>query len=328
MLKHILFSSLLLVLSCKAYGVACAGRFPNPITDVCWSCLFPLKIGPTQLTTGEGDNSDPSPPMICRCPMPPPVFQKIGVGITFWEPTRIAEVVRTPMCSPTLNGAILGTYPAPAGTNQKTEDLGEGTFYHFHWIQYPVLNWLGMVIASGVCQTSETFDVAYMSEFDPFWDSDEETFIFNPEAVLFTNPVAQAACAADSIAATTGGFGLDALFWCAGSQGSVFPISGSHANHVSGVDTSLATVHRAIFKMHRELIGQDTSTPAAICGALPQPVLRKTQYKQQMLYPIPQNLKGYGLGAASLIWGAGREFPYRGEDFSYLVWRKRRCCAY
>lgn len=26
-------------------NATCHGKFVNPITDVCWSCLFPLSIG-------------------------------------------------------------------------------------------------------------------------------------------------------------------------------------------------------------------------------------------------------------------------------------------
>ncbi|XEO10470.1 TraU family protein [Orientia tsutsugamushi] len=26
------------------------------------------------------------------------------------------------------------------------------------------------------------------------------------------------------------------------------------------------------------------------------------------------------------MWQAGREFPVNGEDFGYLIWRKRDCC--
>ena len=36
-------------------------------------------------------------------------------------------------------------------------------------------------------------------------NDDELTLILNPEAVLFANPVAVAACAADCVAATAGG---------------------------------------------------------------------------------------------------------------------------
>ena len=59
------------------------------------------------------------------------------------------------------------------------------------------------------------------------WNDDETAFgqcpfFLNPEAAIFGNPIAQASCAADSIAATAG-FSIDALFWCAGCQGSMYP---------------------------------------------------------------------------------------------------------
>ena len=334
MLKNFRLSSLALAFlvalgfSGKVTAAACGGRFPNPVTDICWLCLFPINIGMVPITMpGQTDNHDPNPPLICTCPAPPPIFVRIGVGVSFWEPARVAEVVRTPMCSPTLGGAVLGTLPVPAGTNHEGDDSG-GAFYHVHWFQYPVLSWLGMAITEGACYVNETFDMSYLSELDPLWDDDQLSFVLNPEAILFANPVAQAACVADTVAAATTTFGLDALFWCSGSQGSLYPLSGSHANHVGGVDSSLAIVHTHIFKMHRQFLAQDTSTLGAMCGNLPQPIMRKNQYKQQMMYPVPQNVRGYGLGAPSTIWGAGREFPYKGEDFSYLIWRKRTCCAF
>jgi conjugal transfer pilus assembly protein TraU len=216
----------------------------------------------------------------------------------------------------------------PSGTNVRKDDQQDTAFYQVHWFTYPVLSWLGMAIVNGVCSSNETFDIAYFSEIDPLWDDDELTFLINPEAILFTNPIAQAACVADSVSAAATGFGLDVLFWCGGSQGSVYPLDGSHSNHVGGVDSSLAIVHKHIFKMHRQLLAHDTSTIAAICTTMPQPILRKGQYKEQMMYPIPQVYTGLGLGAPSVIWAAGKEFPYEGEDFSYLVWRKRQCCAF
>ncbi len=326
MYKSILLISFLVSANC--FGIACGGRFPNPITDICWKCLFPMQIGPAPLTAGESLNYDPPPPLVCTCPAPPPIFIKVGVGVSFWEPARIAEVVRTPFCFPTLNGAVLGAYNFVGGMNSSKGGRTGNAFYHVHWIQYPVLNWLGMAITGAACQNSETFDVAYVSEVDPLWDDDELSFLINPEAVLFANPVAQIACAADSVAATAANFGLDALFWCAGSQGSVYPLDGTIANHEGGIDSSLLATHRMIFKMHRQGLAHDTSTLAAMCMPLPQPVMRKTQYKQQMMYPIPNPLYGVGLGRPSVFWGAGREFPYKGEDFSYLIWRKRTCCAF
>ena len=28
-----------------ADSLTCTGRFPNPITDICWSCILPISIG-------------------------------------------------------------------------------------------------------------------------------------------------------------------------------------------------------------------------------------------------------------------------------------------
>lgn len=311
-------------------AITCGGSFPDPITDVCWLCMFPMRVGPAPIEAPPQRDpvTDVPPPLLCACPAPPPTFIRPGVGISFWEPARVAEVVRTPLCSPTLDGAILGSLSVPAGTNTNPGDRKGGAFYHFHWFQYPLLSWVGMAFTSGACMTNETFDLAYLSEFDPLWDDDELSFLLNPEAVLFTNPVTQAACVADTTSAALTDFGLDPLFWCSGTGGSVYPLDGSQANHVGGIDSSLAIVHKGVFRLHRSLLAQDTSTLMAMCMTMPQPLMRKNQYKQQMMYPVPQNTHGYGLGAPSVIWGAGREFPYSGEDFSYLVWRKRTCCAF
>ena len=212
MLKNILLISILLS-SGSVEAMSCGGRFPNPITDVCWKCLFPIYIGPVPITFGETPTLDAPPPLICTCPAPPPLFIRIGLGISFWEPARVAEAVRTPFCFPTLGGTVISGLPFKNGMNSARDGRTGNAFYHVHWIQYPVLNWLGMAITTGACFISETFDVGYISEVDPLWDDDELSFILNPEAVLFANPIAQLACAADSVAAATTNFGLDALFF-------------------------------------------------------------------------------------------------------------------
>ncbi len=312
----------------RAHAAPCNGTFPNPMTDICWSCLFPMSIGPVEIAFGQPSNGDSAPPMLCTCPAPAPLFIRIGIGFAFWEPARVAEVVRTPFCSPTLGGVKLADLTVPHGTHHEHDGEQGNAFYQVHWFQYPALSWLGMALTTVMCFASEPFDLVYLSELDPLWDDDQLTFLLNPEAILFSNKIAQAACIADTIAARLNSFGLDTLFWCSGSQGSVYPLSGNHANHVGGVDSSLVIVHKHIFKMHRQLLARDTSTSGAMCGPQPQPILRKKQYKQQMLFPTPQTDQGYGFGAPSILWGAGREYPYKGEDFSYLIWRKRKCCAF
>ena len=60
----------------------------------------------------------------------------------------------------------------------------------------------------------ELVEEGYLTEQDPLWADSESTFILNPDAALFTNVVAKAACAADCVAATAG-FSINSLFWCA-----------------------------------------------------------------------------------------------------------------
>ena len=79
-------------------GSTCDGRWVNPITDVCWKCLFPMSIGNTKVSTsGLPDTRNPSN-AIQRCPFPPPIFQRIGIAIGFWEPYATTDISRSPMC--------------------------------------------------------------------------------------------------------------------------------------------------------------------------------------------------------------------------------------
>ena len=45
-----------------ASAQSCTGRFVNPISDVCWECLFPISIGPIRIGSASGapDTSNPS----------------------------------------------------------------------------------------------------------------------------------------------------------------------------------------------------------------------------------------------------------------------------
>lgn len=192
---------------------------------------------------------------------------------------------------------------------------------------YPVIYWLEL-LTDFACLERASFDVAYLTELDPLWNDEETGFILNPEAVLFGNPVAQGACAADCGLASVG-FPNDALFWCGGCQGSLYPFSGTISAHVGGVQASLLAMQRMMAKLHRELLLHGYMGSAGQCTKYPMPIIKKTQYKTQMVYPIPSNQRGgcHPLGRSETLWASGKEFPYQGEDFGYLIWRKRNCCV-
>ena len=314
---------------CAVRAEACAGRFLNPITDVCWDCIFPISIGSTKLLGSRPDTDNPSSP-ICSCPAPPPAPIRVGIAVGFWEPARLVDVTRDPGCFVNLGGLDLGSsLPAGRGSTHRRESGGRGSMWQAHWYVYPLLAWLG-IVSDVACLSESGFDIAYITELDPLWQDDELTFLINPEAVLFGNAIAQAACAADCVAAAAGR-PLDALFWCAGCQGGMYPLDGRVQAHVGGTQASLLIAERFAYKLHREFVARGTAGPAALCQPYPMPVMRKSQYRAQMTQPIPAThgpLACPPPGASTVLYEAGREFPVRGEDFGWLFWRKRNCCAF
>jgi len=241
--------------------------------------------------------------------------------------------VRKPFCLTSLGGIDLDpgiAAPEAARFTRPEADGDAGAFYQVHWYTNPVMYWLE-VVADFPCLESGSFDLVYMTEVDPLWADDELSLILNPDALLFANPVAIAACAADCIAASAG-FGLRDLFWCAGCQGGVYPLNGHVPYHVGGIRTAALMAQRMTAKMHRELLAWGWHGSAGLCGPYYLPVMDKTAYKTELTYPIPATDKVDGkcchpFGRTTVDWGAGKEYPVQGEDFSFLLFRKRNCCV-
>lgn len=307
----------------------CTGKFMNPITDICWSCVLPIKIGGVAVQSGSQEDTDTSSGNpLCACTgggVP-----KFGVKISFWEPARIVEVVRAPYCFPSLGGLKMDVgIDAPAHGRTTKDSNTRTSFYQVHWYTNPLLFWLEILTDNG-CLEQGVFDLAYFTEVDPLWADSETTFILNPDVALFTSLPAQAACAADCVAATSG-FPLNELFWCAGCQGSMYPLDGWVGTHVGGVQASALLTQRITNKMHREGLIWAASGSDGLCGFYPQPLMDKRNYKDQMIYPVPNTAKWNGkcchpFGRTTTIWGPGKEIPYVGEDFAYQLFRKRDCC--
>lgn len=308
----------------------CTGSFVNPITDVCWSCLFPLSIGGLKIWPSERpDTNNPDSP-ICVCDTPLP---RIGIAMGFWEPVRLADVTMKPWCFVNLGGIRLDpgfdigqkTLAGPSAVGGKSQNTGG---WHVHWYMYPLIYWLEL-IGDFLCLEPGAIDILYLTEIDPSWQDSELTLILNPEAAIFANPQAVAACAADCVASTAR-LPSDALFWCAGCQGTMYPMNGNisaQSGHVQGSRLALA---RFAYKLHREMVAWGTMGSRGLCSRYLMPVMRKQQYRFQMTNPSPSTSGRYAcppIGASTLSPETGRMVPAIGEDMGYLVWRKRNCCA-
>lgn len=308
-------------------GGLCHGKFANPLTDVCWSCLFPITIGNAKVTGGSlPDTENPSSP-VCACPKDPVGIQ-IGITVGFWEPIALVDVTRHPFCMVNLGGMQLSGMMQGQDGNVDTTDPTQGmSFYYVHWYKFPLLYWLN-ILTDGMCLETGGLDIAYMTELDPTWKDDSLTFLLNPEAALFANLPAQASCAADALA-TFAGSPLDSLFWCAGAHGSMYPLDGKVQEHTGGVSASTLLAERMTYKMHRmgllwDSVGENSP---AICYQYPSPILPKSRYRYQMINPIPTTGSCFQYGHTTSTWESFHEFP-GGEDFGYLIWRKRNCCAF
>ena len=325
----LLFASALIAPSAQAQS-RCTGKFVNPITDVCWSCLFPLSIGGLSIwPSTRPDTNNPSLP-ICACGSPIP---RIGIAAGFWEPVRLADVSVKPWCFVNLGGMKIapgfdigqGQFTGPSQVGGQAQNTSK---WHVHWYVYPLLYWME-ILTDFLCFEQASFDIAYMTEVDPLWQDDTLTTIINPEVVIFANPIAKAACAGDCIAATAR-LPLDVTFWCAGCQGSMYPMNGNISSSIGHVQASRLALSRFAFKMHRQGLAWGTMGSKGLCDKYLMPVLKKQQYRIQMTNPIPTVSGKMGcspIGASTLPPQTGRAYPVQGEDMGYLVWRKRNCCV-
>lgn len=334
MKKQLTLIIVIICICCDSFAQSgkCVGKFINPITDICWSCIFPISIGGMKIKSGSSrhDTANPSN-IICGCTQNN--IPRVGITIGFWEPVRLIDVTRKAMCLVNMGGISLG-YDRYQGSNDKNYEGSESnqhSFYHTHLYIYPVIAWLKLITDLGCVSKGETMDLAYMSEYDPTYKNDAN--FLDPEVFLFANPIAQVACTADCISATVG-LPQDGLFWCAGCLGSIYPFSGNVASHVGGVQASSLLSIRALAKLHRVGLSRKTATSdnsinGELCSNQLAFKIIKSQYKLQMTYPISAtkgSLTCNSLGMSDALHNSGKEFPYKGEDFGYLVWRKKNCC--
>ena len=177
---------LLLVLLVTAFGLAgaparaqslpstCHGDFINPISDVCWSCLFPLSIG--GLSIWKGNRPDPKNPSfpLCACGSPIP---RIGISVGFWEPVRLVDVTNKPWCFPNLGGIKLdpgfdigqGHVQGRSQVGGKTQNSSQ---WQSHYYIYPLLYWMEILVdflcfvRCGLCHGDRSVVAGFVADLD------------------------------------------------------------------------------------------------------------------------------------------------------------------
>lgn len=301
----------------------CEGRFVNPITDVCWECIFPISIGSVPVSAGTApDTGNPASPIqIC----PYGIFYRVGMAIGYWEPTAMTDVTRSPYCMVNMGGFNLNVGKIGTGTAGQSDKPSPGAFYHVHWYKYPLMYWVNIITSASCKQGGGDMDIGYLSELDPMWNDSSLSLILTPEAMLFNNVIAQGACAADAIASAFNK-SIDALFWCAGSQGSMYPFTGWTSNEFSPLQSSVLVSERMAYKLHRQgMIMNTIGVDTAVCFEYPSPILPKERWRYQMVNMYPDIAACHPVGRTVMRWEAGHNPPNGRKNFGYLMWRKRNC---
>lgn len=322
----VLFVILFIGLSVSGFtkSATCTGHFVNPIKDICWRCLFPLSIGKTQVVHSHLPDIKNADSPVGTCPAPAGV--RVGLNIGFWEPMALTEVTDTPYCLVNLGGMKLNLgHKQNRGGRHVVGNGQSHAFFHVHWYRYPLIAWLNIITDAG-CREPGDFDIAWFTELDPSWQDSEMGFVLSPESVVFGNPLAQASCAADAMSSTLTKEPMDSLFWCAGSQGTHFPLTGHVNAPVSPVQTALLLTERMNFKLHRQgLITDSSPEKGAICKPHHEPVTPKSRYRYEMVNQVADGGHCYPSGYSTLAWEAGKIKPHTPDQYGFLVWRKRNC---
>ncbi|CAL7962395.1 Protein TraU [Gammaproteobacteria bacterium] len=306
----------------------CENRFVNPISDICWDCLFPITIGSMDVVRSEyPDTENPSIP-IELCLTEGVKIPRIGLNIGFWEPFAMTDVTPDPYCMVNL-GFKMDIGNAGRGGKQARDPADSGAFYYVHWYKYPLILWLNIITSIG-CMQGGDFDIAYLTELDPTWNDDELGFVLNPEATLFGNTIAQAACAADAAKAQTD-ISIDKLFWCLGTQGGTYPLTGRVFDEKGPIHAAVLLTERMDFKMHRQLLIEDSSPDdgggfdGPICSQHFAPIMPKSRYRYQMTNMISAADRCYQFGHDVISWEEGKNTPASGNCFGFIVYKKRNC---
>ena len=279
---------------------------------------------------------------MCQCGL------SVGVPIVFWEPVMLAEIVSKAYRSPLLGSELEKLHNVGSGSH------GSNSFYHVHLFDFFPLqmaqtalpffaqlndktrNMMSGCLDGNDESVLETISTQYLSELDITHKMPLLSHIYTPEIAALTVQGAvestMLSCSADSVMSLKNKVGTDTLYFCSGTRGFLFPLSGHSNRTQSALEDAVLNLERAIFKMHRRSVystsgkALGTCSKKAQCGPIRNFTPRKSQYAFQLLYPRPNK-------TLTLNWG---EKPPKNsqigikqseQDFVFLVWRKRNCCA-
>jgi conjugal transfer pilus assembly protein TraU len=288
-------------------------------SELCLDCFFPIRIA--GISTGGQLPDGVTTQSLCDCG-----GFDIGVTVGSWHPVWMIEVVTEPGCSPTATVKAQGStanplYRGTVGTS--TFGPSDFAFFHVHLREFALGKAMDPFGATP-CAPINRPALEYQTEWDPIWNHSALALWIHPEWVLLGNQAGLEACSLDAVAATAGN-PIDGLFWCAGTWGTLYPLTG-FMQASQGFDPRLHSLQagRLLTLLHRGSLLPGTVGDGALCGGTPQTFLQKSQYRLEERYP--GNEGGHHvIGAPPLKWHRVSA-PHRGGAAVYIVWQWEDCC--
>ena len=316
---------LIVLLICATPAMAtCNGAVFNPVSDVAWNGLFPIRVGGVAVATNSNlpDGADSTVNPICSCTTTSGSF--IGTQIGFWDVAYLVEVVSDPYCS-TVVGTTLGSNTGTHQGSNSKDSAAPHTFKQVHWWPFNAIQLLGML--SGLsCVQQVPLQMTYLSEIDPSWTEDWLAMLKDPKVFLVANPAADIACAAKSaIAQIPGNFFpsvYDSLFWCGWDN--IYPLSGNNGTP-HDLTASAQIAARQIYINTQLSTVEDFMADSQGCTGQIVPVWKSSQWRFQLAKPV-KTATPFWAGESELIWGSGKAPAYNDKNFLYILFQKKKCC--
>jgi conjugal transfer pilus assembly protein TraU len=326
-LKSVLITCLLAAFAGPAFGgtTGCNNTMFNPVTDVPWNAIFPLRVGGIAVKqnrdlpdTNEGRSGSP----MCACTNATETY--LGLKASFYQLDTMAEVVRTPYCSPTVGTAFSSLDNGyHGGTNSMKTDSPK-TFKQVHWLRFPVFDIVGMLTDSSCIKHGEGFDYLMFSELDPTHNKSYLAAVLDPRVFLFASPPFDLVCSASRGIAMlpgeilTGAF--NSLFWCCFEN--VYSLTGDK-NNSADTESSVAIASKTLYKLSSTGLHMDLTSN--VCQPTVRPFWKKGDYRWALAKPVTMS-KPIICDTPGFLWDGNKNYPYKEGNYLWLLFQKKICC--
>lgn len=316
----------MLTLPNLAQAGKCNDPMFNPVTEVAWNAMFPIRVGGVKLSNSSTlpdstEGSGISAP-VCACSSDTGTW--VGLSVGFWDVNNLVEVIDTPGCSPTIGKTLWMDDRGFHGGTVRGGTTAPALFKQAHWVKFPVMSILSLM-TDMQCVAKGNFDIVYPTEFDPSHNNDLIAVFRRPDNFIFAFPGFDLLQPANMLQAHTTAELLptayDSLFWLYWDN--IYPLSGSKSTP-HDLEGSAQIAAKQIYSFYG--IGMLRDQVKNLCQGEITFTPKKSHWRFQIAKPV-KTAKPFVAGMSEFIWGmGGKNPPFKEGNFLFVLFQKKRCC--